>query len=123
MSDSPRLVPDPPASAARFGDGGDYHWPGLATREPELAVAAWFFMAAEEEVPEMRACLRSEVYERLPEDRVNLYLWRNENDRFDLYEDDWTQPSRPVPADGAPGGRIQCSKASWRCGPGLAASG
>ena len=89
MSDFPRLVPDPPASAARFGDGGDYYWPGLATREPELVLAVWFFLAAEEELPEIRASLRSEVYERLPEDKTSLYHWRNEEDRWELHEDDW----------------------------------
>jgi hypothetical protein len=101
MSDSPRLVPDPPASAARFGDGGDYYWPGLATREPELVLAAWFFLAAEEELPELRASLRSEVYEGLPEDRTDLYLWRNEEDRWRLYEDDWAPPSWAVPPAGS----------------------
>lgn len=101
MSDSPRLVPDPPASAARFGDGGDYYRPGLATREPGLVLGAWFFLAAEEELPEIRASLRSEVYERLPEDRSNLYLWRNKEDRWTLYEADWVPPSRAVPPAGS----------------------
>ncbi len=100
MSDPPRLVPDPPASAARFGDGGDYYRPGLATREPEFVLGAWFFLAAEEELPEIRASLRSEVYERLPEDRTNLYVWRNEEDRWHLFEDDWNPPSWAAPTTG-----------------------
>ena len=96
MSDSPGRSPGAHSSTTLLGDGGDYYRPGLATREPELVLAAWFFLAAEDELLEVRASLRSEVYERLPEDRTDVYLWRNEEDRWKLYEDDWATPSWAV---------------------------
>ena len=45
----------------------------MAASDPDLVLAAWFYLAAEQELSEIRASLRSGVYERLAFDRVSLY--------------------------------------------------
>lgn len=79
----------PPKTDIRLGDGGDYYIPGQATREPEIALAAWFFLATETEAPEVRESLRFEVFPLVPRERAYFQLWRNREGVYDFYTDEW----------------------------------
>ncbi len=100
----PSSQPHPPATL--LGDGGDYYIPGEASREPGVVLAAWFLLATDEEAPEVRDSLRSEVFSLLPAS-IDFELWRDRDGVFDLFADVWSPPERDAEKADTPEGRLR----------------